>query len=290
LSISALSLPFIAVPIVCASVLQASGSYRRMVANQVLAGAVPVVVILPFAWLYGLQGWVIGRFVAAVVFCLATFYCLKGLFLFSWPSRQSALELIGFSRFQLISGLLSLFLMSADIIMLERITRNLVIVAEYGLASMFVKLLFFIPAAVGRAYFKEIAESESHHRLMSIVKRFTGTSCSGVLALYLLMVAVCHMGVNVGLLNKYRGSFHLLIWLGPTAIFGTFWQIASVVNVCQKRPKIAMYMSLVAASCMLGGGYVLTESLGAVGMAIALSLAYLCGLMAGLWLWSKLRL
>ena len=289
LRISALSLPFIALSIVFTSVLQASGSHLRMAVNQSLAGLVPLVIILPLAWWLALEGWVIGRLLAAVVFCGAALWCLRGLYTYCLPDARRAMEMVRFARYQLISGLLSLFLMSADLILLERLTGSLELVAEYGFAVLFVKLLMFIPSAVGRLYFRQIAEARSQDELFSAVSRFALLTTLATALGYALIVAGFYVLDAQGVLEKYSRSKSLLLYLGPAALLGGLWHVASVVNICQKQPQVAALMSLVAAVTLLVAGYYLVVAMGGAGMALALAVANLLGLLTGLWLW-RLRL
>jgi O-antigen/teichoic acid export membrane protein len=181
----------------------------------------------------------------------------------------------------MLSGVLSLALLSADLIVLERISGNLVEVASYGVASLFTKAAAFIPSAIGRVYFVEIG-AETGIATAARRQYFAVTLCVGAASAALL----ASLGpVLIGILyaERYASSVGLLRILSVGLVFSFLWHAVSTTNIASGWARRSVIVSGIGASVGLILMLALARPYGAVGIAWATNLAYASGSLYGLW-------
>ena len=284
-----LILPFECLSIVIMSLLNASGRFRTMTLFSIVAGAVPLGIIAPSAALWGIDGWVVARLVSCcVVFCFGLFLVREYLSIWG-VDIQKALELIRFARIQFISGALSTAMLSGDVIMLERLTRDSREIGHYGLAALFSRSLAFVPATLGRLYFKDIAsgacdEGRRWKSIGRLLKLTLGVSC--VLA---LLVFTCGRPILRTLYGtEYKDSIRVLQILSPGIIFSGLWSALSTTNIALKKPSFSVMTSTVGIVIAAALFVILVPSTGSVGTAWSMNAAYLSGCGTGLaLLWKR---
>jgi len=206
-----------------------------------------------------------------------------------WSFRRydppSGRRMVAFAKLQFVSGVLSMIMQSADVIALERLKGDMVQVAVYGLASLFSKSVLFLPAAVGRVYFKEIAEgvrtAEGPWREITRLLVVAGALCL-VVSLAMLLVVPYAIRILYGL--KYMDSIPVFRVLVPGIVFGGIWGALSVVNVALKRPKHAVIISATGVVVCVALLYALVPTFGAVGAAWGMNGATFAGSVVGVYM------
>jgi O-antigen/teichoic acid export membrane protein len=286
-----LILPLECLSIIIMSLLNASGRFRTMTLFSIVAGAVPLVIIAPSTALWGIDGWVVARLVScSVVFCVGLFLIREYLSIWG-VDIQKALELIRFARIQVVSGALSTAMLSGDVIMLERLTQDSREIGHYGLAALFSRSLAFVPATLGRLYFKDIAsgacdDGRRWHSISRLLILTLGVSC--VLALLVFMCGGPILRTLYG--AEYQDSIRVLKVLSLGIIFSGLWSALSTTNIALKKPFFSVMTSTVGVVIAAVLFVTLVPSTGAVGTAWSINAAYLCGCGAGLaLLWNKWR-
>jgi O-antigen/teichoic acid export membrane protein len=284
LAIVAACIPLVSLTVVYTSVLQATGSYRQLAANLALGGLLPLGVIVPAVMFRGLGGWIAGRIVSYVALLVVAALCVAP-FLPAAGSigglRSTALRLFRYARVQLLSGVLSMALQSADIIALERIGANLREVAVYGLAALFTRPLAMIPAAFGPVLFREIATADRQSRVAATrLLRWTLASC-GVIAAALAVVVPMVIRFAYG--PNYQAAIPVAEVLLAGVVFNGLWTALSTINVAMQHPDRAVMISASGAGVAAVALPVLIPRFGALGAAWAMNLAYAGGVAVGLW-------
>lgn len=282
LAATALFLPAASLSIVYSSVFQAIGSYRKLVLSTVLVGVVPASVTTVMASMGGLFGWVAGRGLSWVLLLFIQMWLVKHLLCELKIRRLMVMELLRFSRVQIFSGSLSMLLQSLDVILLERISKNLSSVAAYGLASQIARALLFVPGVLGRVYFRQIANAANdRNELLFHLRRFvirTTLLCGGgAIGLGILAPPVIQLVYG----QTYAECLSLVKILCVGAVISGVWSALSVVNIAIKKPS---YSVATSATGVLAGALsvgALVPVFGASGAAWAMSLAYLCGVIVG---------
>lgn len=282
LGVTVLFLPAASLSIVYSSVFQAVGSYPKLVVSTVLVGVVPALLTTVTATLWGLFGWVVGRGVSWILVLFVQLWLVKYLLGELTIRKSVVMELVRFARVQIVSGSLSMILQSLDIILLERISRNLTIVAAYGLASQFARALLFLPGVLGRVYFRQIANaSHDRNELLIHLRRFvinTTLLCGGgAIGLGVLAPPVIQLVYE----QAYAECLSVLRIMCIGAVISGLWSALSVVNIAIKKPSYSVATS--ATGVVLGALCVsaFVPVFGASGAAWAMNLAYLGGVTVG---------
>ena len=284
LAIVVLFLPAITLTIVYTSVLQAIGSYSKLALAAVLGGVLPLLLIMPAATLWQLPGWVAGRGLSYIVL-LACGIILVGHFLRPIkPPKLVYRNLIAFGRIQVMSGVLSMAMQSADTIALERFGGSLSEVALYGLAALISRSVLFLPGVVGRVYFREIAEGAVQGSLWKPITQLL-TSVTVLCAVLALAIAILIPPLIEHFYSQaYSASIPVLRVMCLGIAFNGLWAALSVINVAINKPTYAVTISLAGASTSIGLLVILIPSYGAIGAAWAMNAAYIVGSCVGLWL------
>jgi O-antigen/teichoic acid export membrane protein len=278
-----LILPLECLSIVIMSLLNASGRFRTMTIFSVAGGVIPLGIIAPSAALWGIDGWVGARLVSCcVVFCFGVFLIRE--YVRTWRvDFEKALELIRFARIQIISGALSTVMLSGDVIALERLTRDSREIGHYGLAVLFSRSLAFVPATLGRLYFKDIASgADDDGRRWPNIGRLLGLTL-GVSSILAFLVFTCGRTVlRILYGSDYENSISVLRILSAGIILSGLWSAVSTVNIAIKVPKNSLIVSAVGTGACVALLVLLVPSYGASGAAWAMNAGYLLGVTVGL--------
>ena len=277
-------LPLLSLTTIFSSLLQATGSYRKLTIYLLLGGVVPLLVITPFTALWELGGWIFSRGLSCVILLAFSFFFIRHYFRFSKADSKVGRILFAFAKVQLVSGILSMVMQSADIIAIERFGGDMKQVAIYGLAALFGKSVMFLPGAVGRVFFKDIAEAKTRDKTIGGIKN-----------LFLIIILLCAViatalffvvPVFIDLLYgaKYKNSIPVLRIMCFGIVFSGIWMALSVVNVALKQPKAAVAISTVGVIICLLSMFILVPRYGAVGAAWGMNIAYFGGASVGAWL------
>lgn len=273
------------------SLLNASGNLRTMAIFSVAYGAIPLGIIAPSAILWGMQGWLYARLISCcIVFGFGAFLVREFLRMNSIDINK-ALDLVRFSRVQFLSGALSTVMLSGDIIVLERLTRDSRAVGHYGLAVLFTRPLALVPSTLGKLYFKEIASTECNP-----TRQWESISHLLVLSLAICSLLALAVFAFAGpLLSRlygaeYQDSIPVLEILSGSILFSGLWSALSTVNIAIRKPSFSAITSvagLAAATIMFA---IFVPSAGAIGAAWGMTVAYLTGCGTGVvLLWRKWR-
>lgn len=291
LFLTILFLPLLSLTIVYTSLLQAIGSYRKFIVSLIIGGIIPLAVIAPAALYWGLNGWIWGRNAGSIILLVLSFYLVRHWFKIEKINRQVSLKLLVFAKVQFISGILSMLMQSADIIALERLSGHMSQVALYGLAALFAKSVMFFPGAIGRVYFKDIAEcSTEGTKVWKLVDHLLLATTIVCILLAVILYIVVPMIINTFYHDRYSGSIPVLKTMCIGITFNGIWAALSVVNTAMKQPRIAVIMSitgLVSSFILL---VVLIPIFDAVGAAWAMNVGYFSGSMMGVWLLFQMRM
>lgn len=283
LSYIILLLPFISLTTVYTSLLQAVGSYRKLTKFTILAGLIQLLFIVPLCIGFELSGWIIGRALAAAITFIIAAHFISNYFSLERFDISTSMELASFARVQIISGFLSMFLQSADIIALERLHGDMTQIATYGLASLFSKSILFLPGAVGRVYFRDIAESaDNPSKMWKSIFTLLIFSYSLCLLIAIFVYFLGPYAIKYFYGEKYVSSTPVLRILCIGIIFSGVWSALSVVNIATRNPRAAVSISLsgvITAALLL---FLLVPSYGAFGAAWGVNLAYAAGTVVGL--------
>lgn len=286
LIISAITLPLINLAILYNSSLQSLGSHRTYAFITLISAVIPLVIITPFSFIGSLDGWITGRVVAAVILLVVVWYPLR-TYIRTTPLKLSCFaELLAFSRLQFLSGVLSLVLMSADVILLERLTKSLSITANYGMALLFSKSVLFLPAAIGRAYFKDIALSKNQKNK---IHEFLAINIGiGILA-SLALISIGPFFISQLYGENYLLAAQLLKTMSFGIVFNFLWSGISTINIASGQPASSALISIVGATSGLSLLLIGIPAYGAEGAAWAMNIAYFLGAVTGLFLiWNNM--
>lgn len=284
LSIVVLCLPLITTTILYNNSLQAVGSYKALAVAVLAAAVVPLSIILPFAYFQQLDGWLLGRVLSFFILAFIAAYIVKSYLVSCKIYIKELKELFSFAKVQILSGMLSLVLLSADILLIERLLRDLKQVAYYGLAAFFAKAVMFIPTSISRVYFKSIAETSAGITAENKILEFLGVviAVCGIVA-----IAMYHLGsVFIKLLfgDLYTDSIIVLEILSIGIVVMGLWQAISTINISISRPDNSLKISAVGAVVGLLLLTLLIPEYGIEGAAWSMNVAYLSGVLVGLFL------
>lgn len=274
------TLPALNLAILYNSSLQALGSHRTFALVTALSALIPLLVLAPFSAAWALNGWISGRCIIALLLLFISWYAIRSYLACMPIKRRYLIQLFAFSRLQFLSGILSLVLMSADVILLERLTNDLAATANYGMAQLFAKSVLFLPTAIGRAYFKDIATADN--RIKKIAEFLCINITLGlVIGLGLWIAGPALIEHMYG--HKYLLATQLIKIMALGIVFSFLWNCISTINVATGKPAISALISSIGATF---GLILLLTGIpvrGAVGAAWAMNIAYAAGAMAGLY-------
>jgi O-antigen/teichoic acid export membrane protein len=285
LSLIVLLLPLASLTTVYSSLLQAIGSYRKLTISLILAGAVQLLFMAPLSARWGLSGWITGRAISSMLLLAAGFWFIANVFKMIRFEKVTTGNLMSFAGVQFISGILSMLMQSADVIALERLRGDMTQVAIYGLASLFGKSVLFLPGAIGRVYFRDIAESAIDNvrlrRAVSHLLLATAGLCVAIaLAVFLFVPYAIHLMYGA----KYYNSIPVLNVLCIGIVFNGLWSALSVINIAMKNARAAVMISTIGVIVAIGLLYLLIPAYGAMGAAWGMNAAAAAGSLVGLWL------
>jgi O-antigen/teichoic acid export membrane protein len=283
LGLVALSLPFLSLSVVYSGALQAIGSYRSFIVVTILLGVVPLLFILPLTYFYGLNGWVAGRVGANFIMFIFSIYVIREYLHLDrgvqiWNKFK---ELWLFSRVQILSGVLSLVLMSGDVIILEKITSDLVAVANYGLAALFAKSTMLVTSSLGRVYFKELASVSPDSGGIRIFGSYMKINLLLGLAVTFIIMLAGPIFISIVYGGQYASAQFLLVNMACGIVFTFIWNALYVINVAQAKPKDSVLISFVGSITGLVLLFVLVPRYSAIGAVWAMNMAYGCGCILG---------
>lgn len=283
LAVVVLFLPLVTLTLVYTSVLQSIGSYKKLSVAVLIGGVIPLICMLPPSAGWGLTGWILGRGVSYALLLICGIVLIKEFFVAARAPKTYS-ELISFSRVQLVSGVLSMGMQSADVLILERLGASLSDIASYGLAALFARSALFVPGAIGRVYFQEIAESSSRGDYTKPVCQLLG-SVVGVCVILAVIVAICvPIIIRLFFGVEYSSTIPILQIMCAGVVFNGLWSALSTVNTAIKRPSFAVAISLSGLAMSLTLLAWLIPSYGPIGAAWAMNASYIVGSCVGLWL------
>lgn len=283
LALVVLFLPMVGLTLVYTSVLQSIGNYKKLSVAVLLGGVIPLFCMLPPSAGWGLTGWIVGRGVSYALLLACGIMLIKEFFTPTGSSHTYS-KLIGFSRVQLVSGILSMGMQSADVLVLERLGASLSDIAFYGLAALFARSIQFIPGAMGRVYFQEIAEGSSRgnhtkpacHLLGSVV--VICVILAGIMATCVPFIIRQFYGA------EYSSSIPILQIMCGGIVFNGLWSALSTINIAINRPSFAVAISFGGVCTSIALLALLIPHYGSIGAAWAMNAAYAVGVVIGLWL------
>jgi O-antigen/teichoic acid export membrane protein len=289
-SLMVLFLPLASLTVVYSSVLQAIGSYRRLTISLVLGGAAPLLLIMPPTAWWGLSGWILGKGMCYVSLLVVAVWFVVHLFRTKAFREKPAVELMAFAKVQMVSGILSMLLQSADVIALERLKGDMREVALYGMAALFGKSILFLPGAVGRVYFRDIAESAGQGtRMWHAVSHLLLVTIGLCVFIALAVFACAPFAIRLLYGPKYSGSIPVLNILCVGIVFSGIWSALSVINIAMKNPRGAVLISAAGFVVCIALLAAFVPRYGAVGAAWGMNGAYAAGSLVGLGLLYRIR-
>jgi len=275
--------PLASLTVLGASVLQAVGAYRKLVLVTVIGGLVPAVSVVAGAKAWDLPGWILGRNLSYVVLLCVSLWVIRFLLLRLSFIRKNAVDLLSFARLQIISGLLGILVQVLDVILMERLSGDLVQVAVYGLAAQLSKAVLLLPAAMGSVFFRDIAGAQRGGSSMwGHANRFL---LAGAAACIFAAVAVWILGpeaIRYLYGDQYAGSIPVLKVMCLGIVANGLWTLLSVTNTAIGRPS---YSVAIAATGLLVAIPLLVlwiPAFGAMGAAWAMNVAFGVGAVVGL--------
>jgi O-antigen/teichoic acid export membrane protein len=279
------SLPVVCLTILLNACLEALGEYKTYMQVIFLTGLIPLLLLIPFAWAYGLTGWLIGKVLSSVILLAVAASAIKHYLKLSRIDFHYFRELMAFSRIQIFSGVLSLVLLSADVILLEAITHDLKAVANYGAALLFYSACAIIPTSIGRVYFKQVAptalEPGKKQREFLLI-----TFAVGLLSSVLLFI-LGPFAIGLFFSRGYEDAQHVIRLMSTGLTFNFMWNSISTINIATGMPKNSVAVSLGGSVIGLAGLAILIPMYQACGAAISMALAYTIGVVIGLALLRK---
>lgn len=283
-----LVLPFESLGLVFLSLINAVATFRNAAVFSVLSGLVTLILVAPASAQWGLNGWMFGRMLSAVMVCGVAAFLVRTFLARVGLQRRVFRDLFAFSRIQIISGLLSLTMLTSDVIVLERLSENQREVAIYGLAALFARSALFLPTVLSRVYFRDIADSSItvEERAARILKLLLWSAAvSAVISVAVFIVGPILIEELYG--DRYVESIPLVKVMTIGIFLGSLWAAMSTVNVALKVPRNAVRVSAVGAAASIIFLSVLVPRWGALGAAWAMNGAWLTGVLLGLILLRK---
>lgn len=276
-------LPLASLSVLGASLLQAVGDYRRLAVITVLGGVIPLVSLVAASAAWQLPGWVLGRNLSYLLLLLAGIWATRHLVIRLVVVGKLARDLAGFARFQIVSGLLGILVQVLDVIVMERLSPDLSQVALYGLAAQLTKAVLLLPAAIGSAFFRDIAGAErGSHSMWGHIRMFllAGTGACVVAAIAVWLLGPPLLGFLYG--DQYDGSIPVLKVLCLGIVANGIWTLLSVTNTAIGRPSYSVGIASAGLLVAIPLLALWVPSHGAIGAAWAMNSAYAVGVIVGL--------
>lgn len=285
LAVTIAFLPVASLSIVYASVLQAAGSYRSVILITVLSGVVPAILLISMASAWQLPGWLVGRAASYLLLLLLGIWLIRSYLGRLSSGTDAPRALMRFGRVQIISGAASMLLQVIDVIVVERMASTLAEVAIYGLAAQFAKSVLFLPGALGRVFFVDLAEAARDGKSIWVSLRAfllttfgLGLCISGVV--FLLGPPIIQ-ALYKGLYGESQVVLKVMcLGIIPSAL----WTALSVTNIAIRRQSYSVAISVSALLTAIGFLALLVPEYGAVGAAWAMNASYVVGLLVGAFL------
>ena len=284
------TLPFVSLTLVYNASLQATGSYKAFAGITLMSSLLPLLIIVPYAYWFKLNGWILGRIITALLLFILSWLTVRHSFDHKFWNAQlppKLRDLWGYARIQIISGILSLVMLSADVVLLEWFTHDLVIVANYGLASLFVKAGAIFSATLGRLYFKELAQVTPHGDGTKIVRRFLLLNVLAGLVISLLIAFIAPWLIERIYAEDFLAAESLLIDMCMGGVFLYLFSGLSVINVAQGFTRIAASMSLICAVCGILLLMFCVPTWQGAGTVWSMNITYCLGCISGVYFLAK---
>lgn len=274
-------LPFATLAILYNTSLQVVGGTRTMAVVQLVNGLVPFVIIIPITYLAGMFGWLVSRATAFLMLAGFSLYLVRDyikVFGFEWCLF---VKMFNFSRVQIFSGLASLVLLSADIILLERLTGDMTVVAQYGLAAFFGKATLVVPSSIGRIYFRELANENTLLGKKRAMEQFLSMVFFVCLAIAVFLYFCGPLLISAIYGDEYKEAASILRYLCVGIVFMGLWHAISTINIATANPgrsvKVALVGSIIGVTLL----FALVPTYGGNGAAWAMNIAYASGVFMG---------
>lgn len=273
-----LCLPLMTISILFNTSLQAVGRTRTMALVQVVNGAAPCVIILISAFLYQMSGWITGRVITFVFLAIFSVYLIRQYIDLREVRWSTILKLMSFARIQIVSGILSLVLMSADIILLERLTGDMAEVAQYGLAIFFIKATTFVPTSISRIFFKNIAKNESGLGQFLLLVLVVCT------LLAVIMYGLAPWIITTLYSGDYNKAADLIKHLCISVVLMGLWQAISTINIATGNPSRSVVVAFTGSLICIALLLYWVPVYASYGAAWAINISYGVGVLVGLYM------
>lgn len=273
-------IPITAYAMINSSYMQGAGHYKALTLFAIVSGVVPLMIILVASNINGLNGWAIGRVLAGLGVYVFAIILIKQ-FPISLPTLKTLLDVWRIARVQIISGVLSAVMISADYYLLGHFDIPLSEVAVYGLIMLFAKSVTFIPNSIGKVYIKRIAESEFETKIsrsvsylkISIAASFV--TCMVIYVCYLIIVKMewlepVYLHSSIQLLTALIGS-----------MLYAAWSSLSIVNVALKRNADSVAISIIGVIVAILMLNYFIPIYGINGAIVGMNVAYFAGVVTG---------
>jgi O-antigen/teichoic acid export membrane protein len=279
------SLPIVCITILLNACLEALGAYSTYMRVIFMTGFTPLAILIPFTWAWGLDGWLAGRLLSAILLLIVATVAISNYLKRCPINAQYFKELFSFARVQMVSGLLSLTLLSADVILLEALTHDLKAVANYGVALLFYTACAIVPTTLGRVYFKQIAPSVSgaEKKQIDFIAATCGLGIIGTLILYFAGPIVIELFFG----QRYESAKLILKIMSLGLTFNFLWNCFSTINIATSHPRASVAISTAGSIVGITSLLILVPKYHATGAAVSMIFAYGAGVIIGLWLLRK---
>lgn len=278
----ALFLPAMTLAILFGAILRAVGDLNDLNRYVIAVGLIPFLIIMPASALWGIDGWIASRVVTLVAVLAVAAYLVRALIQIANPRLQHARQLLSFARVQFGSGVLSMAMQSADVLLLDRLGSGLKVVGIYALAALFTKSVMILPESIGRIYFRKISAPQDDTGQGKSVTRLLVTTVAASVLLAIFVAALVPTLIRTVFGADYDASVEVLYVLCLGILPSGIWIALSTINIARKRPLHALYISAVGVITCIMALVVLVPDLGAVGAAWAMNAANTAGATVGL--------
>lgn len=279
----AVFIPFAVLTVVLTSAMQVTAPINHLALSTAISGALVLIAFYLGAKAGGYYGWLAARGVSWVlIFSITLIIFLKSCRI-KWRSfsLEVAREFFVFSRLQFVSAILSLLIMSADVIVVERLS-GLKEAGYFGMAALFTRSSHVVATVVGRVYFHELGR----RRRKVVYEYLLVTLLTGVAAaIGVYLVAPSLIGALF--FGEYGASIPIMNLLVIGLPFSFVAHAVSNVNIASGRSSHAALLSLVSAASMVTLLVIFVPDRGGVGGAIAVAISQFVVAMVGVLLISR---
>lgn len=225
--------------------------------------------------LVGVQGVVVGRYLAYIIVVIQILFCakneIKKITYATGISKIQSKELWKYSIFTGISTVFNQLIYLLDVSMVAVLMTDAREVAIYKCATLIPNALAFIPNSIIIAVLPTIIHNRNEKSwLKTYIKNlffYTGLLnflISGLLCIFAPLVIIIIAGEN------YLASVPILrILLLDFFISGTFRSLSTNILAAMKRVSYNLFLSIVSGICNIIFDYILVKRMGAVGAAYA---------------------